>query len=77
MSTKDIARLDARIDGLSDRLDGIVMRLDTHIDRWQQHERNHHGHASTARKGGMIGVIAAALAVVIQLVWQVVQRLIV
>lgn len=74
MSTKDIARLDARIDGLSDRLDGIVMRLDTHIDRWQQHERNHHGRASTARKGGMIGMIAAALAVAIEVGWQLVQR---
>ena len=75
MATKDIARLDARIDGLSDRLDGFVARLDTHIDRWQLHERNHHGRASTARKGGMIGVIAAALAVVIEVAWQLGQRL--
>ena len=76
MSTRDVARLAARIDGLSDRLDSVVARLDTHIDRWQQHERNHHGPASTARKGGMIGVIAAALAVVIEVGWQLAQRLI-
>lgn len=74
MASKDITRLDARIDGLTDRLDGVVERLDTHIDRWQLHESNHHGRASTARKGGMIGVIAAALAVLIETGWQLLQR---
>ena len=74
MASKDIARLDARIDGLSEQLDSMTTRLDTHIDRWQLHERNHHGRASTARKGGMIGVIAAALAVAIEVGWQLLQR---
>mgnify|MGYP001572792288 CR=1 FL=1 len=75
MNSKDVARLDLRIDALSERIDSLIGRLDEHIDRWRTHEQNHHGRGSVARKGGMIGVIAAALALAAELVWQVVLRL--
>ena len=63
MNSKDIARLDARIDKLTDRIGSLIDRLDTHIS-------NHHGRHSIMRQGGAF----AALAALITFGWELFQK---
>ena len=59
MATKDIARLDARIDHIVDTVQQVVARLDQHIDTTESHRRNWIQHRGTVF--GALGPILVGL----------------
>ena len=63
MATKDIARLEARIDHLAEKIVALTTRLDSHLD-------NHHGRISQVKTSGM----TAILATLVMALWELVRH---
>ena len=54
MATKDVARLEARIDHLAEKIDALTLRMDQHLD-------GHHGRVSAVKNSGMTAIVAAVV----------------
>lgn len=71
-STKEIARLEGRIDRLAEKIDYLTTRMDEHIDTIHSHESNHHGRSTEIKRGSASAIIAALVVAILEAV----QRLI-
>ena len=60
-TTKELARLEGRIDHLVEKIERLTIRLDSHLD-------NHHGRVSQIKTSSVTAIIAALVAVAYELI---------